>query len=52
MLIDKRGPRAKPVRVIPAAAQQTDRPEHLELREGTIDTLAARRRRERPDASV
>lgn len=41
MLIDKRGPRAQPARTIPAAAQQSERPEHLEVREGTVDTLTA-----------
>ena len=38
MLIEKRGPRAKPARMIPVA-QQTERPEHLEVRAGAIDTL-------------
>jgi hypothetical protein len=39
MLIDKRGPRAAPAFTIPAA-RQAERPEHLEVRTGTIDTLA------------
>jgi hypothetical protein len=38
MLIDKRGAEAKPAFTIPAA-QQRERPEHLEVRAGTIDTL-------------
>lgn len=38
MLIDKRGARAKPARTIPAS-KQTEQPEHLEVRAGTIDTL-------------
>lgn len=39
MLIDKRGAQAKPARTIPAS-EQVERPEHLEVRAGTIDTLA------------
>ena len=38
MLIDKRGARAKLAYTIPAA-RHVERPEHLEVREGTIDTL-------------
>jgi hypothetical protein len=38
MLIDKRGARAKPAYTIPAA-RHVERPAHLEVREGTIDTL-------------
>jgi hypothetical protein len=38
ILIDKRGARAKPAFIIPAARRR-ERPEHLEVRAGTIDTL-------------
>ena len=38
MLIDKRGSRVKPAFTIPAA-EQRERPEHLEVRAGTIDSL-------------
>ena len=38
MLIDKRGARAKPAFTIPAV-EHRERPEHLEVRAGTIDTL-------------
>ena len=38
MLIDKRGARAKPARTI-RASEHAERPEHLEVRAGTIDTL-------------
>ena len=39
MLIDKRGARARPARTIPAR-EHAERPEHLEVRAGTIDTFA------------
>jgi hypothetical protein len=40
MLIDKRGPKAAPTQTIPAArAQETRRPEHLEVRAGSVETL-------------
>jgi hypothetical protein len=39
MLIDKRGVRAKPAFTIPARPQR-ERPEHLELREGSLETLS------------
>jgi len=40
MLIDKRGPKAAPTQTIPAArTQQIRRPEHLEVRAGSVDTL-------------
>ncbi|HET9196538.1 MAG TPA: hypothetical protein VFO21_26870 [Vicinamibacterales bacterium] len=38
MLIDKRGARAKPAFTIPAV-EHRERPEHLEVRAGTIETL-------------
>ena len=38
MLIDKRGARAKPARTIPAS-KRVERPGHLEVRAGTIDTF-------------
>jgi hypothetical protein len=38
MLIDKRGARAKSARTIPAS-EQVERPEHLEVRVGTIDSF-------------
>jgi hypothetical protein len=38
MLIDKRGARAKPARTIPAR-DRLERPEHLEVREGGIETI-------------
>ena len=38
MLIDRRGARAKPAVTIPAG-EQRERPEQLEVRAGTIDTL-------------
>lgn len=40
MLIDRRGARTAPARTIPAAsAKQIERPEHLEVRAGTIEAL-------------
>lgn len=40
MVIDKRGPKAKPARTIPASAKKgMELPEHLEVRPGTIDSL-------------
>jgi hypothetical protein len=40
MIVDKRGPRAKPVRTVPAAVKATlTLPEHLEVRTGTLDDL-------------
>jgi len=40
ILIDKRGPKAAPTQTIPAArTQQIRRPEHLEVRAGSVDTL-------------
>jgi hypothetical protein len=40
MVIDKRGTRAMPARRIPSAVkEELDMPEHLELREGTLDDL-------------
>jgi hypothetical protein len=40
MVVDKRGPKAKPARTIPASAKKgMEMPEHLEVRPGTIDGL-------------
>lgn len=40
MFIDKRGPKAKPDRVIPASVKVTlDLPEHLEMRAGSVSSL-------------
>ncbi len=40
MLIDKRGPKAAPTRIVPAAIKKTlDVPSHLELRAGTLADL-------------
>jgi len=40
MLIDKRGPRVAPLRVIPGATKERIAPEHLEVRGGSLEMLA------------
>ena len=40
VVMDKRGPKAKPARTIPASAKEAmETPEHLEVRLGTIESL-------------
>lgn len=40
MVVDKRGPKAKPTRTIPASAKEgMEMPEHLDVRFGTIESL-------------
>ena len=45
MVIEKRGPKARPAKTIPASAKKdVEMPEHLEVREGTLDDLDLDRR--------